>query len=354
MDTTTHRRNFLKTAALSTAAATFSVPHILLGLDSKTSITVGEGEHTYECIHDWGKLPNGHSYGGATHGIAIDSAGLVYVTHHGRPGSIFVFDPDGTFIRAMGDIHTFQGNGFGHGIDIRKEADGEFLYLSCDIDPNQRVLGVAKMTLLGETVWQTGVPEESGKYDMKNPRYRPTNISFHPDGGIYVGDGYGSNLIHRYDKNGKYVSTFGGTGSGQGEFKTPHGQWLDERDGTPKIAICDRANARIQYMDLEGKHLSFIEGLLFPADIDIQGDIMLVPDLHARITLFDKSNNVIAQLGDDEAWRKEVLGMKIRGDSKLWKPGKFVHPHDACFDKDGNIMVAEWVVGGRVTKLRKV
>ena len=26
-----------------------------------------------------------------------------------------------------------------------------------------------------------------------------------------------------------------------------------------------------------------------------------------------------------------------------WQPGKFIHPHDACFDKDGNIFVAEWV-----------
>jgi hypothetical protein len=28
--------------------------------------------------------------------------------------------------------------------------------------------------------------------------------------------------------------------------------------------------------------------------------------------------------------------------------------HDACFDKDGNIIVAEWVQSGRVTKLRRV
>ena len=33
---------------------------------------------------------------------------------------------------------------------------------------------------------------------------------------------------------------------------------------------------------------------------------------------------------------------------------KFVHPHDACFDADGNILVAEWVATGRMTKLRKV
>lgn len=349
------RRHFIKSVGFGAASTAFSVPNILRSQEASKAVTVGEGEHTYECIHDWGQLPDGHSYGGASHGIAIDSQGLVYVTHHGNPGSIFVFDPDGKFIRTMGDVHTFRGDGFGHGIDIRKEADGEYLYLSSDADPNARVLGVAKMTLDGTTVWQAGVPFECGKYDAKNPRFRPTNISFHPDGGFYVGDGYGSNFIHHYDKDGKYLSTFGATGNDKGQFNTPHGQWLDERDGTPKIAICDRANARIQYMSLEGEHLSFIEGLLFPADIDIRGEIMLVPDLHARITLFDKDNKVITQLGDDENWRKQVLdGFKMRGQRNTWKPGKFIHPHDACFDKDGNIFVAEWVVGGRVSKLRKV
>jgi hypothetical protein len=61
------------------------------------------------------------------------------------------------------------------------------------------------------------------------------------------------------------------------------------------------------------------------------------------------------QLGDDEAWRAKALaGFKMRGQRDQWQPGKFVHPHDACFDKDGNIFVAEWVQTGRVTKLRKV
>jgi glutamine synthetase len=37
-----------------------------------------------------------------------------------------------------------------------------------------------------------------------------------------------------------------------------------------------------------------------------------------------------------------------------WQDGRFIHPHDACFDKAGNIYTVEWVVGGRVTKLTKV
>ncbi|MEO1997027.1 MAG: peptidase, partial [Planctomycetaceae bacterium] len=105
-----------------------------------------------------------------------------------------------------------------------------------------------------------------------------------------------------------------------------------------------------------GKYLSQLEGFLFPADIDIQGHLMLVADLHCRLTLLDRQNKVIAQLGDDAEWRKTALDQKTKMRSKpeLWRPGRFVHPHDACFDDNGNIFVAEWVTNGRVTKLRKL
>ena len=347
------RRSFMK--AVGAGAAVMSAPQLLLARKTDTQyVVVGDGQHTYECIHDWGSLPSGHQYGGASHGVAIDRSGMIYITHHGTPGSIFVFDPDGRFVRAMGEQFMEDGHGVGHGVDIREEDNEEYLYLSPDND----TYGFAKMTLDGQLVWQKDretIARDSGLYDDDEARFRATNMNFAPDGGFYLGDGYGSGYIHRYDRDGKYVSSFGGTGVDDGRFRTPHGQWLDERDGTPKILVCDRANKRLQYFDLEGNYISKIEGFLFPADIDIQGDIMLVPDLHCRITLLDKDNRVITQLGDDETWRKKALDQfKMRSQRDNWQPGKFIHPHDACFDKDGNIFVAEWVQTGRVSKLRKV
>ena len=348
----TDRRAFLA-AATSVAAATLFHPPLVLA-DRKTDPkhpVIGAGEHQYECHHLWGELPEGASYGNASHGVAIDSQGLIYVTHYGRPGSLFVFDPEGRFVRSLGDFHMQNGSALGHGIDIRKEGSDEYIYLS-----SSSPLAWAKMNLKGEVVWTKGVPKESGKYDNPKSPFRPTNVNFTPDGGYILGDGYGSHYLHRYDKNDKYLGTFGGEGSGKGQFKTPHGQWLDERDGTPKIVVADRANKRLQYFTLEGEHLSFVEGLLFPADIDIRGDVMVVPDLHARVTLYDKENNVIVHLGDDADWIRQVTspGFPLRSDRSKWQPGKFIHPHDACFDHEGNLFVAEWVVGGRVSKLKKV
>ena len=37
-----------------------------------------------------------------------------------------------------------------------------------------------------------------------------------------------------------------------------------------------------------------------------------------------------------------------------WEDGRFIYPHDACFEKEGNITVAEWVSARRITKLTRV
>jgi len=343
------RRQFLATSCSVAIAVSIPAVHTQRRTQDENPV-IGEGEWQYRVNHRWAKLPDEHVYAGASHGVSVDSQGFFHISHHGRPGSVFVFDPDGTFVRSYGA----EFEGAGHGIDIRMEGGEEFVYLSPDNDTS----GFAKLNLKGELVWQKSfddIRRETGQYTGEKPRFRATNCSFSPDGGVFLGDGYGSSLIHQYDAGLKYLRTVGKQGTEPGQFRTPHGQWLDERDGTPKLAVCDRANARLQFFDMTGKHLSILDGFLFPADIDIQGNLMLVPDLHCRLTLLDRENRVLAQIGDDEQWRAMVLADNaFRNKPELWKPGKFIHPHDACFDRNGNIVVTEWVDQGRVTFLEKV
>jgi hypothetical protein len=344
------RRDFLKTTAAGAALA--AAPAILHATDKagQRSPIIGTGEYRYECNHNWGELPASIKWQ-TTHNVAVDSAGQVYITHQGYGkdvmDTVVVFDPKGKFIRSFGK----EWHGGGHGLDIRKEGGEEFIYLSHMSEKGP----VVKTNLKGEVVWKKETPQESGVYKEKMS-YRPTNVAFLADGGFYVADGYGSNFIHQYDKDAKWVRTFGGTGVDAGKMLTPHGLWVDDRPGRkPSLIVADRANARLQYFSLDGKHLGFVHDVLFPAHFDIRGDVLLVPDLHARVSLFDKDNAPIVHLGDDLAWRKKVLdGFKVRAQPSDWQPGKFIHPHDACFDADGNIFVVEWVQTGRVSLLKRV
>jgi hypothetical protein len=357
-----HRRDFLKqtgAAALATGTAVTNSAPFVHASDKAGSDhpVIGQGEHRYECFHNWGSLPDSiHWY--ETHGVAIDKAGLIYIKHRAggeKPRSreqaqdtIVVFDPAGKFVRSLGKEY----HGGGHGIDIREEGGQEFLYLACMMPVRLMV----KTDLKGEVVWIKDAPDEPHVYDKPNRPFAPTNVAFAPDGGFYVADGYGSNYIHQYDRDAKWVRTFGGTGTGPGQFRTPHGLWLDNRPGrAPQLVVADRANARLQYMTLDGQPGSVCHDVSFPAHFDIRGDVLLVPDLHARVSLFGADNQVLVHLGHDPDWTKQVLdGFKIRTQPDRWPAGKFIHPHDACFDKDGNLFVAEWVATGRVSFLRHV
>jgi hypothetical protein len=350
-----NRRDFLKAAG----AAAIAAPAILGAQDKAGSKppVVGEGDYRYECLHNWGEVPS-HIHWFETHGVAIDRAGFIYITHRAggaKPNdpaeaqdTIVVFDPDGKFVRSFGKPY----HGGGHGIDIREEDGTEYLYLACMMPVNL----VVKADLKGEEVWVKEAPHEAHVYDRPGAKFAPTNIAFSPDGGFYVADGYGSHYIHQYDKDARYVRTWGGSGTEPGKFQTPHGIWLDDRpDHNPTLVVADRANARLQYFTLDGQPLRIVDGVSFPAHFDIREEVLLVPDLHARVTLMDRDNQVITHLGYDPEWTRQVLdGFKIRTQPDRWEPGRFVHPHDACFDKDGNIFVAEWVATGRISKLRRL
>jgi hypothetical protein len=343
----TNRRGFL-------FAVGGGAPLILGGADKAGAKkpVVGTGEHAYEVTHDWGALPAGIKYGN-THGVCEDSQGRIYVHHTVNAASessdsMVVFDADGKFIKSWG--REFKGGA--HGLHIRKEGSTEFLYL-CD---TKRGL-VVKTTLEGEEVFTLGYPNVSDAYkpgaDGKQIKYSPTNLAIAPNGDIYVGDGYGSSYVNVYNSKGEYKFTFGGPGKEPGQLSCPHGIICDTRGSEPVITIADRANSRIQNFTLSGKHVEFISGTNLPCHFNIyeNGDVV-VPDLGARVTLLDRHNKVITQLGDDSAantWkdlRKEPRDKFI--------PGKFVCPHGACFDHAGNIFVVEWVEIGRVSKLRRL
>lgn len=340
-----NRRRFLHTAAAASTALAAS-PFLRAADKAEARPPVlGHGAQTYECLHDWGQLPARIRYGN-THGVAEDAQGRIYVHHTVGAGSesadsVVVFDAEGQFVRSWGK--EFKGGA--HGLHLHPEGGQEFFYLC---DTARRLL--VKTTLDGEVVWTRGCPlEETGHY--KDPKeYVPTNVAIAPNGEVFVADGYGRNYIHVYTTEGNYLRTFGGTGKTAGRTSCPHGLMVDTRGAEPELVVADRSNRRLQYFTLRGEHLRFVtDELRSPCHFDQQGDLLLVPDLEARVTLLDRNNRLVVHLGDGGHFNG------IRDKSRdHFKPGKFIAPHSAIFDRAGNIFVVEWVEVGRVTKLRKL
>jgi len=322
---------------------------LILGAQNKSGSAkpiVGTGDHTYEVTHDWGELPADIKYGN-THGVCEDGQGRIYVHHTVNAASeshdtMVVFDPNGKFVKSWGA--EFRGGA--HGLKIQREGNQEFLYL-CD---TKRAV-VVKSTLDGEEVFMLGYPSMAEPYSHGYIKYSPTNLAIAPDGDIYVGDGYGSSYINQYDAAGNYIRTFGGKGPEIGKLDCPHGLMVDTRT-KPMLVVADRGNHRIQRFSFDGTPIDTISGTNLPCHFNVfrNGDVV-VPDLGARVTLFDKNNQVIEHLGDDSQ-SKWSETRKLSRDH--FTPGKFVCPHSACFDHAGNIFVVEWVEVGRVTKLRHV
>src|SRR4051812_43030070 len=83
---------------------------------------LGTGAWRFEIEPDWAKLPANTPLGPTHGGIAIDRAGLIYVSTDG-PSGVLVFSADGKLIRGIAT--DFSGI---HGLTLREEGGREFLF----------------------------------------------------------------------------------------------------------------------------------------------------------------------------------------------------------------------------------
>ena len=303
------------------------------------------GGHTYEWVRAWGTLPDGKTLGN-THGcIVVDRQDRIYLATD-TENAVVVFDRDGRVLKTWGK----ELAGGLHGMALVDEA-GEQRLLLAHLGRHQ-VLGA---TLDGAIQWTLDYPKESGIY-AKPEQYMPTSVAPLPDGGFLVADGYGASWIHRYDRERKYVRSFGGPGSELGKLQTPHGIWVDTRGKEPVLLVADRENNRVQVFDLEGRALREVKDLDHdllrrPCHMHPFGSELVVADLAGRVTILDSALALVAHLGDNPD-----PGKRARNDvlPPEWRDGEFISPHCANWDSRGDVYVTDWVSTGRITKLARV
>jgi hypothetical protein len=302
---------------------------------------VGQGEYRYELVEGWEQLPQGWHHGDVA-GVATDDRDRVYVFNRGEH-PLIVYERDGAFVQSWGE-GVFKRP---HGITIHQG----IVYLADDSDHTVR-----KFTLDGELLQTLGTLNQPSDTGYKAPSLttitrgggpfnRPTRLSVGPNGDLYVSDGYGNARIHRFSAKGELLQSWGGPGTGPGQFNLPHSVWAHS-DG--RVFVCDRENERVQIFGPEGEYLSEWTNMNRPGDLAIDADgrvyigemnwwqghyaltgFQWTENRMARMTVRDLQGNVLSHFGDE---------LK---DQDPCAAAKFTSPHGICVDSEGDIYVGE-------------
>jgi DNA-binding beta-propeller fold protein YncE len=279
--------------------------------------------------------PDNQQLGPVHGGVAVDRAGNVYVSTD-TPRGILVFAPDGKYLRCFGPTMI-------HGLFIQRERDGEYLYAA-----RPSFHEVLKIKTDGKVAWTMSYPEASGIY-TKVDEFNPTNIVALPDGTLFVADGYGKNYIHKFDRDRKYLKSFGGPGgipAEDGKFNRCHGLTVDLRGPKPLLLVCNRESGRIEHWDTDGNLVKVLQrNLRMPAAVNVSGNYVAIAELQGRVTILDKDNNIVALIGDNP---NESQRANYNLEQSQWTDGICNSPHGIAFDRAGNVVVSEWSKFGRL------
>jgi hypothetical protein len=232
---------------------------------------------------------------------------------------------------------------------IHKEADGEFIY-----GATLRGQTIVKMRLDGSIVMTIGSSSIPDQFKIRNARSNLlslllTGLDVAPNGDIYVTDGYASDYIHRFDKTGKYIASFGGKQPPY-SFNTLHKLAIDTRFQPARLIACDRANNRVVHLLLDGTFMGVVaKDLLLPAAIVIDGDNAIVGELNGRVTVLDKDGGVVTRISANTE--------QGTGTNKIppaqWRNGFVLSPHGVALNAHGDLFVSEFNAFGRVHRFNR-
>ena len=293
-------------------------------------------EIPFEASADILKLP-ADIYLGEVAGVATNSKGQLFVyTRTGNPtvglgnsrlfthgGSrLFQFDRNGSFVREIGQgVYAFlvahavrvdpQDN-----IWIVDEASNQVVKFS----PDGRVLMVLGRKPEAVTIQVGSSPAGAaggrgsaapGAGGAGDQFVRPSDVAFDAEGNVFVADGHGANArIAKFDRNGRFLLSWGARGSEPGQFNTPHSIATDAQGN---VYVADSGNKRIQVFDGRGTFKSQVTNVGVPTAICVSGG--------AHQYLYSSHTGDQAGMDDAAIYKLELDGKVI---GRFGKAGKLV------------------------------
>jgi sugar lactone lactonase YvrE len=257
---------------------------------------------------------------GASSSVAFDSKGHLFVLSRGA-AAITEFDENGKFIRAFGEGLFVRSHG------LRIDKDGNLW--TTDVTANT----VMKLSPKGEVLLTLGTKGKAGAWDeAAGTRLfnEPNDIAIAANGDIFItlghspGAGKGDPRVLKFDKDGKFIKSWGGKGTEPGKFDVAHGLAIDAKG---LLWVTDRENQRIQIFDQDGKYIREIKYAGLPCALDIGKQyIYMVNGFTGQLLRLDLDGKVLAAVG------KPGNGV-----------GEFGEAHFVAVSPKGDIYVADSV-----------
>jgi len=318
----------------------------------------------FETIEHYFKMPEGRQWG-STSAVDVDKDGRsIWVGERCGANTclgsaldpILKFDASGALVKSFGSGMIV----FPHGIHV--DRDGNIWITDGRDNRPQRARGAppdsplppAPAKIIGHQVFKfspdgrllmtLGTPGGGRDADYF---YEPNDVLVAPNGDIFVSEGHssaeGANArVLKFDKNGKFLKSFGKFGKGRGEFDQPHALAMDSKG---RLFVGDRGNNRIQIFDQDFTYITEWSQFSRPSGIAIdRKDNIYVAD--------SESGSVNPPHG---AWKRGIRIGSAKDGSIRWfipdpaeKPPNTSAAEGVAVDRGGNIYGAE--VGPKALK----
>jgi DNA-binding beta-propeller fold protein YncE len=244
----------------------------------------GDPPNLYRTVENWAKLPDARKWG-QTIGVDVDPDGKsIWVfercggtTCDGSPvAPILKIDASGNVVKSFGaDMFVFP-----HGLYVDRDGN---VWVTDGRGKGGKGHQVFKFGPDGNVLMTLGKAGVTG--DGPDTFNSPSDVLVAPNGDIFVADGHGGDTnarIVKFDKDGKFIKSWGKKGAGPGEFNVPHTLAMDS---SGRLFVGDRANSRIQIFDQDGKFLAEWKQFGRPSGVFIdKGDMIYVADSESNNT----------------------------------------------------------------------
>ena len=258
---------------------------------AQTTACVNDAPNPYHMVNDWAHMPRPWA---ATNNVYVDARDNVWVFDRcedaGCAGSsvapIWELSPDGKVMKNFGGGGMFV---FPHAVVPDKDGN---VWVVDGQAKDGKGMQVTKFSADGKKVLMTlGKAGQGGKgLDVFD---QPTSMAFAPNGDIFVAEGhaptFGNSRIMKFDRNGKFIKTFGHLGTGEGEFRSPH---VIAFDSTGRLFVANRSNSRVDIFDQDGKFLAAWKQFGRPSGLWVdKNDVLYVADSESEDAPGKDTNN---------------------------------------------------------------